>query len=145
MNIAYLILAHEQPSLLERLVGALATEHSFFFIHIDKKAHERDFSAVLKREDVTPAMRRFRVFWAGVNMVKATLSLMQTAKQYPTDFDYYVLLSGTDYPIKSNKVIFDTLSRSTSEYIRHYKIPDFGVLKHDHGGLDRIEKFFFQD
>ena len=78
-------------------------------------------------------------------MVKATLSLMQAATNYPVSFDYYVMLSGTDYPIKSNTQIYKTLYGSKHEYVRHYQIPDYEVLECDNGGLDRIERFFMQD
>ena len=37
MNIAYLILAHEDPAQLARLVNALYTPNSYFFIHVDRK------------------------------------------------------------------------------------------------------------
>ena len=78
-------------------------------------------------------------------MVKATLSVIRTAWQHPIPFDYYVMLSGTDYPIKSNTEIHHTLSTSTGEYVRHYKIPDFETLAYDRGGLDRISRYFLQD
>lgn len=145
MNIAYLILAHEHPVLLERLVAALTTERSYFFIHIDKKTNDRAFAATLRRKNVFPVASRFRIFWAGSNMVKATLSLMQMATDHPVHFGYYVMLSGTDYPIKSNATIYETLQEAKYEYVRHYRIPDFEELKYDNGGLARIEQFFYQD
>ena len=44
--IAYLILAHDNPYHLRRLVNALSSDSSVFFIHIDKKSSFSDFNLI---------------------------------------------------------------------------------------------------
>ena len=145
MNIAYLILAHEDPAQLARLVNALYTPNSYFFIHVDRKVAQPPFTDPLSSlPNVVFLRRRVRVFWAGFSMVKATLLLMQEAIAHPVAFKYYVMLSGVDYPIKSNHYIFDFFANAHQEFIRYYPIPD-EVQTCDNGGLDRIAYYYFQD
>ena len=146
MNIAYLILAHEDPAHLTRLVNALYTPNSYFFIHVDRKVAQPPFTDPLSSlPNVVFLRRRVRVFWAGFSMVKATLLLMQEAVAHPIAFKYYVMLSGVDYPIKSNAYIRDFLSNAHEEFISHHVIPDTEGQPYDRGGLDRIAYYYFQD
>ena len=146
MNIAYLILAHEDPAQLARLVNALYTPNSYFFIHVDRKVAQPPFSDSLSSlPNVMFLQRRVRVFWAGFSMVRATLLLMQEAVAHPVAFKYYVMLSGVDYPIKSNAYIHDFLSNAHQEFISHHVIPDTEGQPYDRGGLDRITYYYFQD
>ena len=88
--IAYLVLAHDHPRQLARLVAALESPHAFFVIHI---------------EEVLPASPRIRyvrdrvrVEWMGWSIVEATLRMVRQAMR--EDFGYAVFLSGADYPVK---------------------------------------------
>ncbi len=118
MRIAYLITAYGEFDHLERLVGALDDPRARFFIHID--AHSRVPDGVVERltarGNVMLAPRR-RVWWGGWSHVAAILSLMELATDAPgPGFDYCVVMSGADYPIRPNNTIFETLAAG-GEYI----------------------------
>jgi hypothetical protein len=45
MKTAYLILAHQQPRQVARLIQSLSSEWSYFFVHVDRKASLPAFKA----------------------------------------------------------------------------------------------------
>jgi len=100
MNIAYLILAHNNPGHLARLTQALATENSAIFIHIDKKADMRPFLQIARR-NVHFTSKRVPVYWGDYSQIQAILTLVDTAMAMSQRYDYLVLLSGSDYPLRT--------------------------------------------
>jgi hypothetical protein len=100
MNIAYLILAHNNPGHLARLTQALAAENSAIFIHIDKKADIRPFLE-LAGENVHFTSKRVPVYWGDYSQIEAILTLIDTAMAGSQRYDYLVLLSGSDYPLRT--------------------------------------------
>lgn len=103
MKHAYLILAHNEVSLLRTLVGCLDDIRNDIYIHWDAKSGENPRiqtfkSSLFFQED------RIDVRWAGFSMVKAEYLLFKAAfKNGP--YEYYHLLSGVDLPIKSQDYI----------------------------------------
>jgi hypothetical protein len=62
-------------------------------------------------------------------MVEATLALIRDALNSGIQFDYLVLLSGLDYPIKSNARIVEFFARYRGrEFIRYFNIRDTPFL-----------------
>ena len=108
VKIAYLILCHKSPEHVIRLISRLRDEGVFFVVHIDKKAGSsvsdvlRDFAA--RAPDVVLA-RRVRCYWGSFSIVQATINCVDAALSSKRPFDYAMLLSGQDYPIKSLKEI----------------------------------------
>ncbi|PSF38060.1 hypothetical protein C7H19_06200 [Aphanothece hegewaldii CCALA 016] len=100
MKIAYLILAHDNHRHLQRLVEAISSPLSMCFIHIDQKSDLCLFSSI-KGQNVVLSNRREAVYWGDFSMVEATLILIRQALADPRCFDRFVLLSGTDYPLRS--------------------------------------------
>lgn len=102
MDIAYLILAHDQPSHLRALVKRLSTPDSRFYVHIDRKSRFEDFQG-MGDLSIRWVQDRVRVFWGDYSQVEAILRLMGLALSDP-DFTpaRLVLLSGADYPVRCN-------------------------------------------
>ena len=122
MKIAYLILAHGNWSHLLRLVDSLDSADSFFFIHVDKKATA--VAPIPQRDNVILLKDRVIVSYAGYSMVEATLRLLRAAYE-ANYFDYFALLSGADYPIRSNPYIHSFFeNKSPKNFIDVVKIPD---------------------
>ena len=48
---------------------------------------------------------RVSVNWSGFSVVEATLKLMNMVRDTNKKYDYISLISGQDYPIKSNEYI----------------------------------------
>jgi hypothetical protein len=112
IRIAYLILAHKNPEQLKQLVAALP-ESSPVLIHFDRRAGEGPFSRVvelLRDRPETRFVSRHRCYWGHFGIVEGTIELLREADAL--EFDYASLLSGSDYPIKSNAAIAEYLSRN---------------------------------
>ncbi len=121
MDIAYLILAHNQPGLLIREVERLTGDNVYFFIHVDKKSKD-NFDYLTRHFAGCPNVKVVSVvpiFWMGFNMVRATILLLRMAASAGKDIKYYVLLSGQDYPIKSNHYINDFFDRHSCDFISY--------------------------
>lgn len=104
MKTAFLILAHDQPAHLGRLVASLRCDWAQIFIHIDKKADITEFQRYLPQHKdviVLDGRDRVRISWGGFNMVRATLNLLEVSLNAGTPFDRFCFLSGSDFPIKS--------------------------------------------
>lgn len=100
MKIAYLLLAHNNPAHLQRLISALSTHSSSFFIHVDKKSKIDPFQA-LKGNNIHFVQERVPVYWGDFSQVEAMLILLRSALAHRGRFDRFVLLSGADYPLRS--------------------------------------------
>lgn len=104
MKIAYLILAHDNALHLQRLISALATDSSHFFIHIDKKSDRTPFLAITG-DNLHFTEQRAAVYWGDFSQVEAMLILLRAACSLAGGFDRCVLLSGADYPLRSAQAI----------------------------------------
>lgn len=122
MQIAYLVMAHDRPGHLARLVSSLAHDDAFIFVHVDAKADlgpfEQAARAHKERLIFLGAADRIRVSWGHVSCVEATLKLMDAASRHPVNFGRYVLLSGADYPIKGASEVRRVLSDPKVEYMQ---------------------------
>jgi hypothetical protein len=97
LRIAFLILAHDDPSHLERLCCALRP-HSVF-IHVDRKSVDFPFDRFVEQPGVSFIKPSIKVHWGDFSIVEATLALIERARS-AGPFDRYVLLSGSCYPVK---------------------------------------------
>ena len=100
MKIAYLVLAHNNPEHLRRLISALSSGASSFFIHVDKKSNVDPFLS-MEGNNIHLTQERASVFWGDFSQVEAILVLLRSAMADRRRFDRFVLLSGTDYPLRS--------------------------------------------
>lgn len=129
MKIAYLVLAHDNPKHLERLVIALSHESCALFLHIDRKSILSDFSGVT-RKNVHLSAERIPVYWGDFSQVEAILVLLRMALGAREPFDYFVLLSGTDYPIQPASYIWRFFERNRgTEFINIVRMPCEAVGK----------------
>lgn len=123
MRIAYLILAHNNPNHLQRLITALSSPSSACFIHIDNKSNMGIFSGI-HGDNVYFSEKRIPVYWGDFSQVTAILSLLKTALSQQTKFDYFVLISGTDFPLKSAAEIKHFFERNSgTEFINIAQMP----------------------
>ncbi len=126
MKIAYLILAHSNPRLLKRAIQTLSLEESGFFLHIDRKVDIRQFSEI-DAKNVFFCEPRIPIHWGEFSIVQATLQLIGAALDHAMHYDYFVLLSGSDYPLRSGKYIQEFLeSRRGHQFMNLARMPARG-------------------
>jgi Core-2/I-Branching enzyme len=140
MQIAYLILAHNRPDHLERLINALQEDWTSFFIHVDKKSKIRTFDTIRALPRTFLIEDRVSACWAGFSLVQAALNMIDAAIRSTPEPDWYVLMSGSDYPIRSNREIHDFLAQSTQEHINLVDLPSPETRK----PLEWLEMFQFE-
>ncbi|MCM1220055.1 MAG: beta-1,6-N-acetylglucosaminyltransferase [Lachnospiraceae bacterium] len=136
---AFLILAHQNPEQLERLVSRLDSSVSNIYIHIDKKSHEMRSSDIVKRlseKSNVILVPSIKTYWGGFSLVQAELILLREAYKDETN-GYFHLLSGADYPTKPIETIVKRFENDTHDYIMW-----------DEAESDRrylIDSFYFYD
>jgi hypothetical protein len=138
ISIAYIVSAYQLPEQLGRLVHSLDTAGSSFLLHVDKKADANVFRNVfagLGHLSNTYFLKRHTCYWGGFGHVAATLEGIRTLLKLRIPFDYLVLLTGQDYPIKSNGYI----SRFLGRHYRMYFVDHIPLPHHDweNSGKDR--------
>lgn len=138
MKFAYLLLVHKNPRQLQQLVDSLSEDDTVFVIHVDKKTDETTFKKLLTTyRNVFFCPKRKDVKWGGFSQIEATLELIRTlfaeVKEIP---DYVHLMSGQDFPIKSNKYIFNFFKKNNGlNFMEFEALPYIGWKD---GGMDRI-------
>lgn len=151
MKIAYLITAYTDPPQLARLVYALMTDDTDFYIHIDAKVDEGKFKTEIEKK-IPSALRnqivfikkrdRIRVNWGGYSQVESQLALIREMLASGVQYDWCLNLTGTDYPIWSNRRILDYLSsRNGQPIILGY---EFRKMQDSHME-ERVNHYYFYD
>jgi hypothetical protein len=103
-DIVYLILAHDNPSQLKKLVLALDGPSVYFYIHVDGKVDQAPFQQKFKvynNVNFVSHNNRVSISWGDNSTVKCTLNLLHLVVKN-NHSGYCILLSNSDYPIKSN-------------------------------------------
>lgn len=123
MKIAYLVFAYKNPKLIQRIVEHLGGEDASFFVHIDAKFSLAPF-AVIQGKNIFFTEQRVPVYWAEFSGVEAILLLLRTALAAPQHYDYFVLLSGSEFPLRSRDYIHTFFKQNCGhEFITMKKMP----------------------
>lgn len=146
MRIAYIIIAHRNPEQLARLVSRLGAA-SPIFIHFDRRAKGETFRRVVDLLSVQPNVRfvkRYPCYWGCFNVVKGTLRAIRDLVESGSDYDYAMLLSGQDYPIKPPEQIHNFLEgHRGAEFIESFALASPNRWSDDAQGvfqaMDRVQ------
>jgi hypothetical protein len=123
VKIAYLLFVYKNPKLIERTIQHLSCADSAFFVHVDKKSNIDEF-APIRGKNVFFSEERLTVYWAEFSGVEAILLLMRQALAVPEHYDYFVLLSGSEYPLRSRSYIHRFLEEHRgTEFMTMDKVP----------------------
>jgi hypothetical protein len=90
----------------------------------------------LQKNNVSIIPTRINIHWGGFTMVEATLALMEYAVEHMPNADYYILISGVDYPIRSKAFLRNQLEKK-KEYI------DIAPLPVPYKPMERYEYYYF--
>lgn len=114
MKHAYLIIAHNQPTVLDTLLDLLDDARNDIFLHVDARAealYAHTTARQMKRAGYHVLTERVEVCWGDVSQVETELRLFAKAHA-AGPYAYYHLLSGVDLPIKTQ----DEIHRFFSEH-----------------------------
>jgi len=142
MKKAYIILAHKNLDHLVRLVERLDDGNSRFFVHLDLKTDLLPIATFLAKKECITLVKRISTRWGGFSLAEATILGMRAIRDSNLTFESISLLSGQDYPIKSNKEIDEYLSSSEfSIFLDYFPLPNY--RRWITGGTYRYTKYFF--
>lgn len=135
-KLAILILAHKNPTQLAKLVKEFDDERFDTFVHIDSKSSMQFIAPKLLHSEchVLENSKRVTTYLNDFSLIDATMRLVKEA--YSTSaYRYYILLTGQDYPIKSNDVIY---KRLMEKYPTSW-IDSYGLEEARQNGIEWVE------
>jgi hypothetical protein len=140
-RVAYVVSAYKYPKQLGRLLRVLSTSTASFSVHVDRKTRPSVFRAMRAETEDVPNVRflpRHVSHWAGFGHVRATLKGLADVVERGAPFDYVVLLTAQDYPLRSSAYIERFLGDAGGRsFMNHWPLP-FPPWE-PRGGVDRIE------
>lgn len=120
MKHAYLILAHSDFEILERLLRAIDDERNDIYIHFDRKV-TRCPECRISHAGLIILAERIDVRWGDVSVVRAEYALFDEAYRHG-GYRYYHLLSGVDMPLKPQDYIHRFFEENDGkEFIGYYQ------------------------
>jgi hypothetical protein len=146
MKQGVLITAYKEISHLKKILDFFDDDF-YFYIHIDKKSQipKNEIEIIQKSKNVMFISREFKVNWGSTKHLKAILLLSKKAVENE-DIEYFHLITGQDFPIKScNEIKSFLVKNREREYIENFEMP---VKVRDWGkdsGMDRISYYNFYD
>lgn len=141
MKLAHLILAHNQPAQLERLIKRLAHPDADIYIHLDKKTPMSQFEHLGRLPNVFFVANRVKVYWGSYNIVEATLNGFRAVLRSGKAYQFINLLSGQDYPLTSAANIHNYLSANESTAFMNFLRFDTEWTE----ALPRIHEYHFNN
>ena len=97
MRQAWLIIAHNEFGLLQRLISMLDADGSDFYVHIDRKVPQPPSPEVAKGR-LFMLSEKVDVRWGSVSQIEAELLLLETARANGP-YAHYHIISGTHLPL----------------------------------------------
>jgi len=143
VRIAYLIIAHNNPSQVFNLITALNNGQNYFFVHFKKGASFQIPANIKAMANVVFSEIRYDAGWCGYKVILANLKLVEMAKATNLQFDYFINLSGSCFPTCSNEHLETFLKKNPYSFIEGHEIPSASIDKDS--GLPKIEYPWFQD
>lgn len=124
---AYLIICHNNFKILQMLLSAIDDDRNDIYIHVDKKTVDVPFEDIRSTVCHSPLtfIERTFVNWGGYSQINVELALLSEATKTP--HAYYHLISGVDFPLKSQADIhqfFDDNARERVYFIRSMQRAD---------------------
>lgn len=138
--IAYLILVHRYPTQFKRLFNAIYHPDNFYLIHIDKKSSSElhnEINVFLMEYDNVEILESENTLWGGYSLVNAELRAISHLLTTKGNWQFFINLSGQDFPLKSQEYMHDFLKNNIdTDFL---KVLDQRELRSD--TLHRIENY----
>ncbi|RYG88981.1 MAG: glycosyl transferase [Alphaproteobacteria bacterium] len=120
--IAYLLLVHRFPDQFERLFRAIHHPDHHYVVHVDANAEpdiRRRIEAFLSTYPNAAMLESRPALWGGYSLVDAELRGMAKLLEMDANWEFFINLSGQDFPLKSQSAIRAFLSANRGkEFIR---------------------------
>lgn len=136
MKHAYLIIAHKENEILEKLLKLLDSKENDIYIHVDAKTKMFDFGRIQKFVEHSRVVftDRTKVYWGDYSQVNSELVLLKAAIGGGS-YDYYHLISGQDLPIKSKDWINEFFQKNNGKEFVSVVNKEKPISRNDAGGV----------
>lgn len=124
VRIAYFIMVHHKPEVFKAMFQKIYTRDQFYLIHIDRKSTSQFTEEIQQYAVQFPnvyILDSLNIVSGGFSMIQAELNAMEFLLNVSREWDYFINLSGEDYPLKSQQIIrkFLTLNNGRN-YLFYY-------------------------
>lgn len=124
IRIAYFIMVHDYPERFKELFSKIYTRDQFYLIHIDRKA-TAEFTEEIQQFIIqfpnAFILDSMNINSAGFSIIQAEINAMEFLLKVSSKWDFFINLSGEDYPLKSQNIIRKFLSKNKNKnYLFYY-------------------------
>ncbi|WET51041.1 beta-1,6-N-acetylglucosaminyltransferase [Chryseobacterium indologenes] len=124
VRIAYFIMIHHKPDAFKEMFQKIYTRDQFYLIHIDRKAKAaltEEIQLYLVHFPNVYILESMNIVAGGFSMIQAELNAMEYLLSVSHEWDYFINLSGEDYPLKSQNIIRQFLTVNNGRnYLFYY-------------------------
>lgn len=121
-KIAYLLLVHRFPDQFKRLFRAIYDPQNIYLIHVDMNAGaalRSEIDEFLAPYENAAMLESKRALWGGYSLVDAELRGIERLLKMSADWEFFINLSGQDFPLATQKQIRGFLGANRGkEFIR---------------------------
>lgn len=117
-------MVYKNADIVERIINFLSDgngANDIIFLHIDKDSQE-DFSNLSSIQNVYYTKTRFSTKWGSPELVFAVVNGLKELSKI-VDFNYVILLSESDFPVKQSDYIHKYLDDYNKDYILTTSLP----------------------
>jgi len=141
--IAYLILMHRYPGQFKRLFRAIYHPAHYYLVHVDKRSGvglQTEIQDFLSGFPNASLLKSQSALWGGYSLVDIELQGIEELLKIGSEWEFFINLSGQDFPLKSQTGIQDFLRRNRgNDFI---KVSDQSKVRPD--TLSRIQNYVFE-
>jgi hypothetical protein len=138
MLLAVIVLAYNHPEQLATLLGVLHHPQTRLYLHVDRRKQLMPFADAVGNLDVS-LLPRHRSRWGSAECVDAALEGLRAA--YTDRCDYFVLISGQDFPLRPISEIV-TFFEASGERSYLLQTP-INQVPHRYHGRDRTDFYTY--
>ena len=141
--IAYLILVHRYPSQFKRLFRAIYHPANYYLVHVDRRSAvglQTEIQDFLSSFTNASLLKSQSILWGGYSIIDAELRGIEELLKVSSEWEFFINLSGQDFPLKSQTHIQDFLSRNRgNDFLR---VANQSKVRPE--TLNRIQTFFIE-
>ncbi|KAM9296883.1 xylosyltransferase 2 [Gastrophryne carolinensis] len=142
VRIVYMLVVHGRAvRQLKRLIKSIYHQHHFYYIHVDQRSnylHAEVVQLAQHYPNVRVTPWRMITIWGGASLLTMYLRSMQDLLLMPDwPWDYFINLSATDYPTRTNEELVLFLSKfQDKNFLKSHGRDNARFIKKQ--GLDRL-------
>lgn len=141
--IAYLILVHRYPGQFKRLFRAIYHPANYYLVHVDRRSGvglQTEIQEFLSSFTNASLLKSQSILLGGYSIVDAELRGIEELLRISSKWEFFINLSGQDFPLKSQTHIQDFLSRNRGSNL--IRVANQSEVRPE--TLNRIQNYFIE-